>query len=183
MQTSALLAGIGRSGVTMAASSAACPTGDAARFAFLLATPVILAAGVLKLPTLAGPAAARIHGPVILGAVVAGVAAHVSVRYLTRYFETRTRLRRLRFIAWWSASYASSGSPDPLDDRGRSGADHQGSGRPSRKKPPVGPSSDSSAAHTMLAAPSLTGRPPRPMSVFVHPGHAALTSTPSARNS
>ncbi len=31
--------------------------------------PVILAAGVLKLPTLAGPAAAHIHGPVILGAV------------------------------------------------------------------------------------------------------------------
>jgi undecaprenyl-diphosphatase len=27
---------------------------DAARFAFLLATPVILAAGVLKLPSLAG---------------------------------------------------------------------------------------------------------------------------------
>jgi len=63
---------------------------DAARFAFLLATPVILAAGVLKLPTLAGPAAAHIHGPVILGAVVAGVAAYLSVRWLTRYFETRT---------------------------------------------------------------------------------------------
>jgi undecaprenyl-diphosphatase len=45
---------------------------------------------VLKLPTLAGPAAAHIHGPVILGAVVAGVAAYVSVRWLTRYFETRT---------------------------------------------------------------------------------------------
>ncbi|HVD87607.1 MAG TPA: undecaprenyl-diphosphate phosphatase [Jatrophihabitantaceae bacterium] len=91
VQTSALLAGISRSGVTMVGGLVrGLSHRDAARFAFLLATPVILAAGVLKLPTLAGPAAAHIHGPVILGAVVAGVAAYVSVRWLTRYFETRT---------------------------------------------------------------------------------------------
>ena len=91
LQTSALLAGISRSGVTMVGGLArGLSHRDAARFAFLLATPVILAAGVLKLPTLAGPAAAHIHGPVILGAVVAGVAAYLSVRWLTRYFETRT---------------------------------------------------------------------------------------------
>ena len=63
---------------------------DAARFSFLLATPVILAAGVVKLPSLAGSAGAHIHGQVILGALVAGVAAYLSVRFLTRYFETRT---------------------------------------------------------------------------------------------
>jgi len=91
LQTSALLAGISRSGVTMVGGLArGLSHRDAARFAFLLATPVILAAGVLKLPSLAGPAAAHIHGPVILGAVVAGVAAYLSVRWLTRYFETRT---------------------------------------------------------------------------------------------
>ena len=91
VQTSALLAGISRSGVTMVGGLVrGLSHRDAARFAFLLATPVILAAGVLKLPTLAGPAAAHIHGPVILGSVVAGVAAYISVRWLTRYFETRT---------------------------------------------------------------------------------------------
>ena len=63
---------------------------DAARFSFLLATPVILAAGVLKLPTLAGPAGAHIHGQVLLGAALAGVASYISVKWLTRYFETRT---------------------------------------------------------------------------------------------
>ena len=63
---------------------------DAARFGFLLATPVILAAGVLKLPSLAGPAGAHIHGQVLMGVVVAGVAAYLSVRFLMRYFQTRT---------------------------------------------------------------------------------------------
>jgi len=63
---------------------------DAARFSFLLATPVILAAGVLKLPSLAGPAGAHIHGQVLLGAVIAGLASYVSIKWLTRYFETRT---------------------------------------------------------------------------------------------
>jgi undecaprenyl-diphosphatase len=63
---------------------------DAARFSFLLATPVILAAGLLKLPSLAGPAGAHIHGQVLAGAVVAGLASYVSVRWLTRYFQTRT---------------------------------------------------------------------------------------------
>jgi undecaprenyl-diphosphatase len=51
---------------------------------------VILAAGVLKLPSLAGPAGAHIHGQEMAGAVVAGIAAYLSVRFLTRYFTTRT---------------------------------------------------------------------------------------------
>jgi hypothetical protein len=55
-----------------------------------LATPVILAAGVLKLPSLAGPAGDHIHGQVLVGAVVAGLASYLSVTWLTRYFETRT---------------------------------------------------------------------------------------------
>jgi undecaprenyl-diphosphatase len=45
---------------------------------------------VLKLPTLAGPAGVHIHGQVLAGAAVAGVAAYLSVRFLTRYFTTRT---------------------------------------------------------------------------------------------
>jgi len=90
-QTLALLAGISRSGVTMVAGLLrGLDHEDAAKFSFLLATPVILAAGLLKLPSLAGPAAADIHGQVLAGALTAGIAAYASVRFLTRYFTTRT---------------------------------------------------------------------------------------------
>ncbi len=90
-QIPALLAGISRSGATMVGGlTRGLNHEDAARFAFLLATPVILAAGALKLPSLAGPAGDDIHGQVIVGVIVAGVAAYLSVRFLVRYFETRT---------------------------------------------------------------------------------------------
>lgn len=90
-QTFALLAGISRSGIAMVGGLArGLSHRDAARFSFLLATPVILAAGVLKLPTLAGPAGNHIHGQVLVGAIVAGLASYLSVKWLTRYFETRT---------------------------------------------------------------------------------------------
>jgi undecaprenyl-diphosphatase len=90
-QILALLPGVSRSGATIGAGLLrGLSHEDAARFAFLLATPVILAAGVLKLPELAGPAGHGILGPVLAGSVVAGLAAYGSLRFLTRYFETRT---------------------------------------------------------------------------------------------
>jgi undecaprenyl-diphosphatase len=90
-QILALLAGISRSGVTMAGGLwRGLDHEDAARFAFLLATPVILAAGVLKVPSLLGPAGAHIHGQVVLGVIVCGIAAYLSVRFLVRWFQTRT---------------------------------------------------------------------------------------------
>jgi undecaprenyl-diphosphatase len=90
-QILALFAGISRSGVTMVGGLwRGLDHEDAARFAFLLATPVILAAGVLKLPSLAGHAGAHIHGQVAVGFVLTGVTAYISVRYLVRYFQTRT---------------------------------------------------------------------------------------------
>lgn len=90
-QTFALLAGISRSGISMAAGLLrGLDHEDAAKFSFLLATPVIMAAGVLKLPSLAGPAGAHIHGQVVVGFLTAGIAAYLSVRFLTRYFTTRT---------------------------------------------------------------------------------------------
>jgi len=63
---------------------------DAARFSFLLATPIILAAGVLKIPDLVGPLGAGIGGQVIAGSIASFVCAYLAVRFLTRYFETRT---------------------------------------------------------------------------------------------
>jgi undecaprenyl-diphosphatase len=91
LQIAALLAGISRSGITMAGGLwRGLDHEDAARFAFLLATPPILAAGLLKLPSLAGTAGAHIHGQVLLGVVVTGITAYLSVRFLVRWFQTRT---------------------------------------------------------------------------------------------
>jgi len=90
-QILALLPGISRSGSTIGAGLLrGLSHEDSARFAFLLATPVIAAAGVLKLPELAGPEGQGILGPVLAGSLVAGLAAYVSLRFLTKYFETRT---------------------------------------------------------------------------------------------
>jgi len=90
-QIAALFAGISRSGVTMVGGLwRGLSHEDAARFAFLLATPIILAAGVLRLPTLAGSAGDHIHGQVAVGVIVCGITAYLSVRFLVRYFETRT---------------------------------------------------------------------------------------------
>lgn len=90
-QIAALAPGISRSGVTMAAGlRAGLGHQDAARFSFLLATPVILAAGVLKIPDLFGPLGDGIRGQVLLGSLVSGVAAYLSVRFLDRYFVSNS---------------------------------------------------------------------------------------------
>jgi undecaprenyl-diphosphatase len=90
-QILALFAGISRDGVTMVTGMArGLSREDAARFAFLLATPVILAAGVLKVPDLLGPLGNGIRGEILFGSVLSGLGAYVSVRFLVRYFQTRT---------------------------------------------------------------------------------------------
>jgi len=90
-QTLALLAGISRSGITMVGGLIrGLDHEDAARFSFLLATPVILGAGLFKLPSLAGAAGDHIRGQVLVGALFAGVAAYLSTKFLLKFFETRT---------------------------------------------------------------------------------------------
>ncbi|PKV91644.1 undecaprenyl-diphosphatase [Amycolatopsis echigonensis] len=90
-QILALLPGISRSGITMVAGlRRGLDHEDAARFAWLLATPVILAAGALKMPTLFTPENKPSLGPALVGSVVAFAASYISVRFLTKYFETRT---------------------------------------------------------------------------------------------
>ncbi|MBY8856372.1 undecaprenyl-diphosphate phosphatase [Nocardia sp. CA2R105] len=92
-QSGALLAGFSRSGLTMVGGLLrGLDHEDTAKFAFLLATPVILAAGVLKLPELAGPQGRDIIGQSVVGAIVAGLAAWFAVRFLERFFKTRTML-------------------------------------------------------------------------------------------
>jgi undecaprenyl-diphosphatase len=91
LQIAALFAGISRSGITMVGGLwRGLSHEDSARFAFLLATPVILAAGVLKVPTLFGHAGDHIHGQIAVGFVLTGITAYLSVRFLVRYFERHT---------------------------------------------------------------------------------------------
>lgn len=90
-QAFALLPGISRSGISMVGAMAAGLTPrEAARFSFLLATPVILGAGLLKLPSLFGPLGQGIHGQVVAGSIAAFVAALLAVGFLDRFLRTRT---------------------------------------------------------------------------------------------
>jgi undecaprenyl-diphosphatase len=90
-QILALLAGISRDGVAMSAGMfRGLSREDAARFAFLLATPVILAAGALKIGDLMGPLGNGIRPQVVVGSIISGVGAYLSVRFLMKYFRTRT---------------------------------------------------------------------------------------------
>jgi undecaprenyl-diphosphatase len=90
-ESSALIAGISRDGVCMTVGLArGLDHSDAARFAFLLATPPILAAGVYKLGDLTGPLGNGVRGAAAIAAVAAAATAVVTVHFLTRYFKTRT---------------------------------------------------------------------------------------------
>jgi undecaprenyl-diphosphatase len=90
-QSGALIPGMSRDGICMTAGLArGLNNGESARFAFLLATPPILAAGLLKIGDLTGPNGDGVRGPAFLAAVMAAFAAVLSVRFLTRYFKTRS---------------------------------------------------------------------------------------------
>jgi len=89
-QSLALLPGFSRTGAALGGGLiAGLMHEDAARFSFLLATPIIAAAAVLKLPHLASVGASAL-GVALAGALASGIAAYLSVRFLTRYFKTRT---------------------------------------------------------------------------------------------
>jgi len=63
---------------------------DAAHFAFLLATPIILAAGLFKLPDLLGPLGDHVRGQAAVACLSAAVAAYFTVSFLVKWFKTRT---------------------------------------------------------------------------------------------
>ncbi len=88
-QALALIPGFSRSGASMGGGLLAGLSNEhAARFSFLLATPIIGAAALLKLPELFGPKGDGVRGQALLGAACAAVTAYVTVRFLVRYFET-----------------------------------------------------------------------------------------------
>lgn len=89
-QVLALLAGISRSGITMVAGLIrGMDHEDSARFSFLLATPIILAAGLYKLPSLFGHSGAGVRPQILVGSIAAFVAAYLSVSFLVKYFRTK----------------------------------------------------------------------------------------------
>ena len=90
-QALALLAGISREGVAMVGGLFRGLTNEnALRFSFLLSTPVILAAGVLKIPDLLGTLGNGIRAQVIVGSLAAAVSSLFAIIFLSRYFRTRT---------------------------------------------------------------------------------------------
>jgi len=90
-QSTALVAGISRDGVTMGTGLArGLDHSDSARFAFLLATPIILAAGVVKLPDLLGHLGDGVRGQALVACAAAAVTAVFTVRFLVGYFKTKT---------------------------------------------------------------------------------------------
>jgi undecaprenyl-diphosphatase len=105
-QAIALIPGFSRSGATMAGGLAVgLSNEDAARFAFLLATPIIGAAAILKLPDLFGEGGNGVRGPALVGAVCSAATAYLAVRFLMRYFETN---RLTPFAAYCVAAGVAS---------------------------------------------------------------------------
>jgi undecaprenyl-diphosphatase len=88
-QSAALIAGISRDGVVMTGGlMRGLNNADAAKFGFYLATPPILAAGLLKLSDLTGPLGDHgVRGAALLAAVFSAIAAVITVHFLSRYFE------------------------------------------------------------------------------------------------
>jgi undecaprenyl-diphosphatase len=88
-QAAALVPGISRSGITMGGGLlVGLSNEDAARYGFLLATPIIGAAGLLKLPELLGSAGDGVRGQALVGAIAAAVTTYIAVKFLLRFFET-----------------------------------------------------------------------------------------------
>ena len=90
-QALALIPGFSRSGATMGGGLlVGLSNKDAARFAFLLATPIIGAAALLKIPDLLGPHGDGVRGQALVASLCSAVTAYLAVRFLMRFFETNT---------------------------------------------------------------------------------------------
>jgi undecaprenyl-diphosphatase len=98
-QALALIPGFSRSGTSMVAGLGVHLTHeDAARYSFLLGTPIILAAALLEIPQLLGQPPATLL-LILIGMVLSGVAAYISTKFLMKYFETG-RLDPFAYYCW-----------------------------------------------------------------------------------
>ncbi|HSX04893.1 MAG TPA: undecaprenyl-diphosphate phosphatase [Candidatus Saccharimonadales bacterium] len=102
VQIGAFFAGLSRSGLTMLAGlRSGLDHQDAARFSFLLTTPIIFLAGIYKLPSVLGSAGAHIRGQILVGSLLAGGFAYLSVRFLDKYFRNKS----LRPFGWYCIGF------------------------------------------------------------------------------
>ena len=98
-QSLALIPGFSRSGVTMVgALGVRLNYEDAARFSFLLGTPLIFLAGALEIPQLFGQKGQTLE-LVFMGMVISGVTAYLSTKFLMKYFEKGT-LMPFAYYCW-----------------------------------------------------------------------------------
>ncbi len=90
-QCLALLPGFSRTGSTLGGSLVeGLDHSNSAHFSFLLATPIIFAAAILKIPELIGQYSSADIGMIIVGSVFSAITAYISVRFLSKYFKTKT---------------------------------------------------------------------------------------------
>lgn len=102
-QIGALLAGISRSGITMLVGlRSGLDHQDAARFSFLLATPIIFLAGIYKAPDVIAHAGVY-GGQILVGSLLAGIGAYLSVRFLDKYFQGKS----LRPFGWYCICFGA----------------------------------------------------------------------------
>jgi undecaprenyl-diphosphatase len=88
-QAAALVPGISRSGFSMGGGLVCgLSNDDAARYSFLLATPIILAAAALKLPELLGSEGNGVRGPALVAGLCAAVTTYFAVRFLLKFLQT-----------------------------------------------------------------------------------------------
>jgi undecaprenyl-diphosphatase len=98
-QALALIPGISRSGATMVAGlGVRLNHEDAARYAFLLGTPLIAGAALLEIPQL-NIRSTSVLLLVLFGVILAGAAAFLSTKFLMKYFETG-RLYPFAYYCW-----------------------------------------------------------------------------------
>lgn len=104
VQAMALVPGFSRSGMSMVGGLLARLNHvDAARLSFMLATPLILAAGALELPEVFQPGVAIGPGIALMGLAVSGVTAYLAARFLMRYFQTE----RLDVFGYYCLAFAA----------------------------------------------------------------------------
>ncbi|GAC1360322.1 MAG: undecaprenyl-diphosphate phosphatase [Ktedonobacteraceae bacterium] len=104
-QSLALIPGISRSGVTMVAGlTIRLSHEDAARYSFLLGTPLIGAAALLEVPQLFGQSISVLT-LILAGMIISGIAAFVSTRFLLKYFETG-HLNPFAYYCWGAGALA-----------------------------------------------------------------------------
>ena len=97
-QAFALVPGVSRSGITIAvARGLGFDRASAARFSFLLSAPAVAGAATLKLSDAVRGDEAVLWGPMLVGAVVAGLAGALVIRGLLAYLQSGT----LRPFVWY----------------------------------------------------------------------------------